>query len=116
MRYGWKRRGQLRRMRIASSAGRAPAASTSIASRPKLARICLALQVFLIHFALERGYVVENVTGRDAGKHDIAPTPFAQHAADIFPRHAGHRRKIGQGDPVLEHKMSLVGWLSDVFR
>jgi hypothetical protein len=46
--------------------------STSIASRPKLARICLALQVFLIHFALERGYVAENVTGRDAGEHDIA--------------------------------------------
>src|SRR5262249_25898555 len=68
----------------------------------------------LIHFAFERGYVVENVTGRDAGEHDIAPTPFAQPAADLFPRRTGHRRKIGQGDPFLEHKMSLVGWLSDV--
>src|SRR5215831_17272615 len=116
MRYGWKRRGQLRRMRIASSAGRAPAASTSIASRPKLARICLALQVFLIHFALERGYVAENVTGREAGEHDIAPTPFAQHAADIFPRHAGHRRQIGEADLLVEHDALRAGRLSEEFR
>src|SRR5215510_5522942 len=74
--------------------------------------ICLA---GLFHFALERGYVVENVAGRDAGEHEIALTPFAQHAADVFPRHAGHRRQIGVAYLLVEYDALRAGRCSDEF-
>src|SRR5262249_62162059 len=89
----------------------------SIIWRPNYDVISMALfSSGLIQFALERGYVVENVTVRDAGEHEIAPAPFAQHAADVFPRHAGHRRKIGVVDLLVEHDALRAGRLSDEFR
>src|SRR6266481_377555 len=67
------------------------------------------------HFTLERGNVSENKTTRGSG-HELAPPPLAQHATHIFSCHAGHRRKIGLADPLLEHDMSRAGRLSNVFR
>jgi hypothetical protein len=68
-----------------------------------------------LHFALERGKVIETVAARGSG-HELAPPPLAQNATHIFPRHAGHRRKIGLADPLVEHDMSRTGRLSNVFR
>ena len=85
-------------------------------ARDDVAKSFEVAYVFLIHFALERGYVVENVTGRFAGDNEIAPTPFAQHAAGVFPRHAGHRRQIGVADLLVEHDALRAGRLSDEFR
>src|SRR5262245_36117336 len=70
----------------------------------------------LINFALERGYIVENETGRAAGDHEIAPTPFAQNAAGVFPRHAGHRRQIGVADLLVEYNGLRARRRSDEFR
>ena len=45
-----------------------------------------------IDFSLERCDVVDTVAGRNPGDDEIAPPPPAQHAAHVFPRHAGHGR------------------------
>src|SRR5262249_24478358 len=83
------------------------------AKRRLHADVCLA---GLSDFALELGYVVENVTGRGAGEHEIEPTPFAQYATDVFPRHAGHRRQIGVADFLVKHNGLRAARLSDEFR
>jgi hypothetical protein len=67
-----------------------------------------------LHLALERGKVIETVAARGSG-HELAPPPLAQNATHIFPRYAGHLRKIGLADPLVEHDMSRGGRLSNVF-